>query len=74
MIDELHNLAEIRLLSDQELNLKHYHNERLVHLLREEINWYERAKTKDLLAADNNTKYFHLVANGRHTKPCIFKL
>jgi hypothetical protein len=59
----------------QELNLKHYLNEWLVHLLsEEEIKWYERPKTKDLLEGDNNTKYFHLVANWRHRKECIFKL
>jgi len=31
-------------------------------------------KTKDLLKGDDNTKYFHLVANRRHRKQCIFKL
>jgi hypothetical protein len=31
-------------------------------------------KTKDLLEGDYNTKYFHLVANRRHRKQCIFKL
>ena len=31
-------------------------------------------KTKDLLEGDDNTKYFHLVANRRHRKQCIFKL
>jgi hypothetical protein len=52
-------------LSDQELNLKHYLHEQLVKLLREEeVKWYERAKTKDLLEGDDNTQYFHLVANG----------
>ena len=75
MIDDPDKRAESRILSDQELNQKHYLNERLVHLLRkEEIKWYDRAKTKDLLESDDNTQYFHLVANGKHRKQRIFKL
>ena len=75
MIDDPDKRAESRILSDQELNLKHYLNERLVHLLRkEEIKWYDRAKTKNLLESDDNTQYFHLVANGKHRKQRIFKL
>jgi hypothetical protein len=27
-----------------------------------------KAKTKDLLEGDNNTKYFHMVANGKRRK------
>lgn len=65
MIDD----AEINVLSDQELNLKRYLNERLVHLLREqEIKWYKRAKTKNLLEGDDNTQYFHLAANGKRRR------
>jgi hypothetical protein len=36
MIDDLDKMAEVNILSDQEPNLKHYLNERLVQLLREE--------------------------------------
>ena len=62
-------------LSDQEINYKHYLKERLVLLLREEeIKWYERAKVKTLLEGDDNTRFFHLVANGRHQKQHIYKL
>jgi hypothetical protein len=47
----------------------------LVQLLREEeIKFYARAKTKDLLEGDDNTQYFHLVASGKHRKQRIFKL
>ena len=54
-------------LSDQEINYKHYLKERLVLLLREEeIKWYERAKVKTLMEGDDNTRFFHLVANGKH--------
>jgi hypothetical protein len=33
-----------------------------------------RAKTKGLLEGDSNTKYFHLVANGKHKKTRIYRL
>jgi hypothetical protein len=50
-------------------------NNRLAHLLREdEIKWYQRVKVKDLLKGDSNTKYFQLVANGKHRKTRIFQL
>jgi hypothetical protein len=46
-----------------------------VHLLREEeIKWYQRVKVKDLLEGDSNTKYFQLVANGKHRKTRFFQL
>ena len=62
-------------LSDQEINYKHYIKERLVLLLREkEIKWYERAKVKTLLEGDDNTRFFHLVSNGKHRKQHIYNL
>ena len=62
-------------LSDQEINYKHYLKERLVLLLREEeIKWYERAKVKTLLEGDDNTRFFHLVSNGKHRKQHIYNL
>jgi hypothetical protein len=58
-----------------ELNLKHVLNERLAELLREEeLKWYQRAKVKHLVERDANTKYYHLLANGRHQKTRIFQL
>jgi hypothetical protein len=48
---------------------------RLLQLLREEeMKWYQRSKADKLLKGDNNTKYFHLVVNGRHRKTRIFQL
>lgn len=38
----------------------------------EEVKCYQRAKTKRLLDGDCNTKYFHLVASGKHRKTIIF--
>ena len=50
-------------------------NDRLAQLLREEeLKWYQRAKVKDLLEGDANTKYYHLLVNGRHRKTHIFQL
>ena len=43
-------------------------------LREEEIKWYQRAKVKHLLECDANTKYYHLLANGRHRKTRIFQL
>jgi len=74
-LDELDKKAENLLLNETELNLKHVLSERLVELLREEeVKWYQRAKVKHLLEGDANTKYFHLLANGRHRKTRIFQL
>jgi hypothetical protein len=41
-------------------------------LREEEIKWYQRAKVKELLEGDFNTKYFQLIANGNHRKSRIF--
>jgi len=50
-------------------------SERLADLLREEeLKWYQRAKLKNLLEGDANTKFYHLVANGKHRKTRIFQL
>jgi hypothetical protein len=43
-------------------------------LRKEEIKWYQPAKVKELLEGDSNTKYFHLIANGKHRKTRIFQL
>lgn len=57
------------------LNLKHVLNDRLAELLREEeLKWYQRAKAKNLLKGDQNTKYCHLVANEKHRKSRILRL
>ena len=54
--------------------MKHVLNDRLAKLLREEeLKWYQRAKLKHLLEGDANTKYYHLVANGKHRKTRIFQ-
>jgi hypothetical protein len=43
-------------------------------LREEEIAWFRRSKTENMLEGDNNTKYFQLIANGKHRETCIFQL
>jgi hypothetical protein len=47
----------------------------LAKLLREEeIKYYQRVNVTDVLLGDNNTKYFQMMANGKHRKKRIFSL
>jgi hypothetical protein len=74
-LDLLDKKAEVSVLSAQEADLKHCLHNRLCQLLREEeLKWYQRSKAKHLLEGDSNTKYFQLLANGRHRKSRIFQL
>jgi hypothetical protein len=43
-------------------------------LREEEFKWYERAKVKTLWEGDANTRFFHLVASGKHRKHHIYRL
>jgi hypothetical protein len=50
-------------------------NERFLSLRRdEESKWAQRAKVKYIQEGGDNTKYFHLIANGKHRKKKIFQL
>jgi hypothetical protein len=40
----------------------------------QELKWYQRSKAKHLLEGGSNTKYFHLLPNGRHGKSQIYQL
>jgi hypothetical protein len=40
----------------------------------EETKWAQRPKVKHVHEEGNNTKYFHLIANGKHRKKKIFQL
>jgi hypothetical protein len=75
LLPNLDKKSENDMLTDQEINLKHYLKECLVSLLREEeLKWYERANVKTLLEGDANTRLFHLIANGKHCKQHIYRL
>jgi hypothetical protein len=67
-LDTLDKTVESTPLDSNEIGLKQYLNNRLAELLKEEMKWYQRAKAKDLLEGDSNTKYFQLVANGKYRK------
>jgi len=72
---ELDLKAETQTLKEQELDLKDSIRVRITQQLREEeIKWFQRAKTKNLLEGDNNTKYFQMVANGKRRKTRIHQL
>ncbi len=74
-LDLLDKKAENFLLSQEEIDIRWFYRNRLSSIMREEeIKWYNRAKSKDIMDGDSNTKYFHLVANGKHRKTIIFQL
>jgi mannosylglycoprotein endo-beta-mannosidase len=65
-IDVLDRKAETSLLLPQEEEIRCHLKGQLTKLLREkEIYWLQRLKATKLLQGDDNTKYFHMVANGR---------
>jgi hypothetical protein len=67
--------AEIRDLNETEIECLAHSRVHLTKLLREEeIKLYQRAKTRNVLLGDNNTRYFHLMANGKRRKKRIFSL
>jgi hypothetical protein len=75
MIDVLDKKVKTSLLSPQEMELRYHLKGQLTKLLREEeIYWLQRSKATKLLQEDDNTKYFHLVANGRHRKTKIVQV
>ena len=74
-IDVLDRKAETSLLSPQQEELRRHLKGQLTKLLREEENyWFQLSKATKLLEGGDNTKYFHMVANGRHRKTKIIQL
>ena len=75
LIDELDIKAETSPLSVAENAAKKEADAYLAQLRRdEESKWAQRAKVKHVQEGGNNTKYFHLIANGKHRKKRIFQL
>jgi len=67
--------AEERDLSDAEREQLALARDSLSALLREEeLKYFQRAKVKDVLLGDNNTRYFQMIANGKHRKKHIYFL
>jgi hypothetical protein len=72
IIDELGAYVEVRPLTSMEVDLKSQYNAQLAGLLREEeLKWYLVLKAQFILEGDSNTRYFHGIINGRHTKKRI---
>jgi mannosylglycoprotein endo-beta-mannosidase len=68
----LESLAEVRLLSSDEIELKIQSNAQITSLLREEeLKWYQHSKAQFILEGDSNTRYFHGIANGHHRRKHI---
>jgi len=76
IVTNLDTQAKNRTLTDQERNQLESARDDLIKLLREEeIKYYQRAKVTDVFVFwDNNTRYFQMVANGKHRKKRIFSL
>jgi len=75
IINDLDIAAEVRDLTEPEQENLAQSRDQLTKLLREEeIKYYQRAKVKDVLLGDNNTRYFQMVVNGKHRKKRIFPL
>jgi mannosylglycoprotein endo-beta-mannosidase len=74
-IDQLDVKAETNPLSLSEREVLQKANDSLNKLRREEESkWAQRAKVKHIQEGGNNTRYFHLIANGKHRKKKIFQL
>ena len=75
VVTNLDTQAEIRNLSQGERDQLETARDDLIKLLREEeLRFYQRAKATDVLLGDNNTRYFQIIANGKHRKKRIFSL
>jgi hypothetical protein len=75
VIDTLDLKAETNPLNDHERLALKEANDQLGRLMRdEESKWAQRAKVRHVQEGGNNTKYFHLIANGKHRKKKIYQL
>jgi hypothetical protein len=75
LIDLLDTRAETTPLNDDDRRILRKANDDLSKLRRdEETKWAQRAKVKHVQEGGNNTKYFHLIANGKHRIKKIFQL
>ena len=75
VVTNLDTQAEIRNLSQGERDQLETARDDLIKLLREkELRFYQRAKATDVLLGNNNTRYFQMIANGKHRKKHIFSL
>ena len=75
IIDVLDCKAETALLDEAERRSLRNAQDAIAKLRRdEESKWAQRAKVKHVQEGGENTKYFHLIANGKHRRKKIFQL
>lgn len=75
LADELHDLEEIQPLSTEMLARRGDINAALFDIYDEEEEYWQRKAGQNWLQkGDNNTTYFHRIANGRKRKNTIFSL
>ena len=75
VIEDLEAKADTNPLGHGERAVLNDASSRLASLRRdEEAKWAQRAKVKHVQEGGNNTKYFHMIANGKHRKKRIFQL
>jgi hypothetical protein len=71
-IQELDLLADASGLDDESWAYRYHFEEELIHLLREEEEyWRQRGRLNWVLQGNANTAHFHAVANGRRCKCAI---
>jgi hypothetical protein len=69
IIDYLYKKSEISVLNDSEREALKKANDEVTTLRRvEESKWAQRAKVKYIQEGGSNTRYFHLIANGKHRR------
>ena len=69
LIQNLEVKAETSILDSSELETKIEAEMRLKKLLREEeLKWALRAKVRKIVQGEDNTQFFHMIANGKHRK------
>jgi hypothetical protein len=74
-LETLEKLEEENMLDADKLDKKSFVQSELLRLSEEEeIYWHKRANCNWLLKGDNNTAFFHRVANGKKRKNTIFSL
>ena len=67
--------AESILLNISERDIKNEAEKKLQALMREEeMKWALRAKVSKIVQGDDNTQFFHMIANGKHRKKKTIQL
>jgi hypothetical protein len=75
IIDYLEKKSKVAVLNDSEQEALKRANDEVSSLRRVEVTkWAQRAKVKYIQEGGSNTRYFHLIANGKHTRKKIIQL